>query len=177
MTILDAHLPPPQSDMSPRDESGISDFIVHHTAGPLSQTVSGIDQEHRNIGDAMIAYNWVITPNGDVYGGRPTSFVPAAAYGRNGQSVDVVLVGQFQPDADGYTGPPSAAQMTSLEALCLWAHRRFSSIVRTIGHRDVAPMFFPQDESDYSTACPGQKCYELLPAMRSRVAHALVAGK
>lgn len=176
MVIKDPNLAAPQSDMQPRATSSITDFIVHHTDGPADQSVAAIDLEHRAIGDAMIAYNWVITKDGTVWSGRPVDYVPAAAYGRNAQSVDVVLTGQFQPDAANYTGPPTAAQMASLEALCVYAHRTFPSIVRTIGHRDVAPMFYNGD-GNYATACPGDDCYKLLPAMVKRVAAALVAGK
>jgi hypothetical protein len=113
VTILDPGLPSPAFSMANRSLASISDFIVHHSAGSITQTVQEIDAEHRAIGDAMIGYNWVITPDGSVYSGRPVVYVPAATYGRNAESVNVCLVGQFQevdlgPNDAPYTGPPSA---------------------------------------------------------------------
>lgn len=153
--------------MTARALGSISDLIVHHSAGALTQTALDIDAEHRRIGDAMIAYNFVITPDGTINDGRPLVNVPAAAYGRNAQSVNVCVIGQFQPDAAGYTGPPTPAQIMALEDLAAQLHLEIPSICRTIGHRDVAPMFYPSDEGDYSTACPGDDLYKQLPAVRS----------
>lgn len=170
MVINPVNYPAPQDAMTPRPLSAITDLIVHHTAGALTQTPLEIDAEHRAINDAMIAYNFVITPNGEIYDGRPLTVVPAAAFGRNTQSIDVVLVGQFQPDAANYTGKPTPAQLLSLRDLCLAMHQKFPNIVRTIGHRDVAPLFYPTDQADYSTACPGDDLYSELPAIRAYVA-------
>lgn len=173
MDIEQVHYPAPQFAMTPRSLADVTDLIVHHTAGSLTQTPLEIDQEHRNIGDAMIAYNFVITPDGKVHEGRPVSYVPAAAYGRNAQSVNVVLVGQFQPDAPNYTGPPTAAQLDALLQFGIWVHRELPSIVRTIGHCNVAPMFYPQDTADYATDCPGKKLIDQLPSIKARIARAL----
>jgi N-acetyl-anhydromuramyl-L-alanine amidase AmpD len=118
----------------------------------------------------MIAYNYIITPDGKIYDGRPVGYVPAAAYGRNLQSLNVVLVGNFEKGDGGFTGPPTAAQYSSLVDLSVFVHQHFPSILRTIGHRDVATEFYPGvDEGDYSTACPGSELYSLLPAVRAAV--------
>lgn len=151
---------PPFGNMTPRALASISDFICHHSAGNPDQTPLEIDAEHRNIGDACIAYNWVVGKDGTVYAGRPVEFVPAAAFGRNSQSVNVCLTGNFQADDAGYTGPPTSQQMSSLNDLCLWAHKQSPTIVRTIGHRDVATMFYPNDTAPYATACPGSELYK-----------------
>jgi hypothetical protein len=166
---------PPFGPMTPRPLNVITDFIIHHSAGSLTQTPLEIDAEHRSIGDAGIAYNWIITPDGKVYDGRPINFVPAAAFGRNLQSVDVCLIGQFHPSAGGYTGPPTDAQYSSLVDLCVWAHKQYPTIECTIGHRDVATAYYKFDEADYATDCPGDKCQELLPKIRQAVNQILKA--
>lgn len=145
---------------TPRALSVIDTFIIHHSAGNPNQTALEIDAEHRAIGDTMIAYGWVISPNGNIYAGRPADIVPAASLGRNLQSVNVCLTGNFQADDAGYTGPPTSQQMSSLNDLCLWAHKQYPTIVRTIGHRDVATMFYPNDTAPYATACPGSELYK-----------------
>ena len=153
--------------LQPRSLSSITDLIIHHTAGSLYQGPLEIDAEHRAIGDAMIAYNWVITNDGQVYNGRPISVDSAASFGRNQVSVSVVLCGNFQSDAPVFTGPPLQAQIDALKQLCLYAHLSISSIIRTYGHRDIAPMFFPDNQGDYSTACPGDLLYAKIPEIKA----------
>lgn len=160
---------PAAGAMTARGVRDITDLIIHHTAGAVTQTPLEIDQEHRNIGDAMIAYNRVITPDGKVYMGRPDNVVPAAAYGRNAESINVVLVGNFQSNDAGYTGPPTPQQLDALDALALLLHQQYPTIVRTIGHYEVATLFFKGD-SNYATACPGNRLINMLPDVRAFVA-------
>lgn len=150
-----------------RPVQSISDLIIHHTAGPLGQTPLEIDAEHRAIGDSMIAYNWVITDDGQVFTARPIDVISAASFGRNTQSVSIVVVGNFQSNDPGYTGAPLPMVLDSLKQLCLYAHVGIPSIIRTIGHRDIAPMFYPTDQGDYSTACPGDTLYEKISDIKA----------
>lgn len=160
--------------MTPRALSDISDLIIHHSAGPQTQTPLAIDQEHRNEGWAMIGYNYVVGADGTVYAGRPVDVVPSAAYGRNTESINVCLLGNYQPGTDGYNGNPPSPQISALKQFSIFLHQKYPQISRTIGHRDIAPMFFPQDEGDYSTACPGQSLYVLLKEIRSSTLAVLV---
>lgn len=155
--------------LTPRSVSMITDFIIHHTAGPINQTALDICKEHMDRGFSTIGYNWVITEDGVVHSGRQIEYVPAAAYGRNTQSVNVALTGNFEFGDPGYTGPPTPQQIQALKDLCVYAHASMPNIVRTIGHKDVAPLFFPSDEADYSTACPGSQLYSLIPAVKQYV--------
>lgn len=168
MNIVQPKYPSPNGHMSIRLEREITDLIIHHTAGATTQTPLEIDAEHRARGMDMIGYNYVITPDGTVFSGRPDGFVPAAAYGRNSESVNVSVVGNFERDDIGYTGAPTPHQVRSLQELSVYLHAKYPSIVRTIGHRDVAPMFYPypNNQGDYSTACPGSELYALIPAVK-----------
>ncbi len=167
MTLVIVHPNyPPFGTMTPRATSDITDLIIHHSDGPLDQTPLDIDQEHRNEGWAGIGYNYVITPDGTIYKGRPDDVIPSAAYGRNEQSVNVCLIGGFEP-GPGCTGVPTSSQLNSLKSLIVSLHKTYPSIVHTIGHRDVATMFYPNDTANYATACPGQRLYDLLPSLRA----------
>ena len=86
----------------------------------------------------MIGYDYLICPKGVVYEGRPNQYVPAASYGRNLESVNVSLIGNFEKGVGGYTGPPTDNQYSSLIDLAVWLHLRYPTITTTIGHRDVA---------------------------------------
>jgi hypothetical protein len=155
-----------------RSLSGITDFIVHHSAGPKSQTPLEIDAFERGNGDVYMPYTWLIDDAGTIFAGRPANYVSAATYGRNQESVAVCLIGDFQRDDAGYNGPPSAAALAALEALCLLAHKQFPSIVRTIVHGDVAAMFFGGD-GNYATACCGDELKADVEQIRSRIAATL----
>lgn len=167
VTILPVQYPAPQSAMAVRSLSEINTLIIHHTAGPVNQEPLAIDAEHRNEGWAMIGYNFVIPADGKIYAARPWGFVPSAAYGWNTPSLNVVLCGNFQVGDAGYTGPPTAAQMQSLKDLSVYLHQQFPGIVRTIGHGDVATLFYPQDTADYATACCGSELYTQIPAVKA----------
>lgn len=170
MNIIQPNYPPPNGTPSYRDLSAVTDFIVHHEDGPWDETPLQVDAQHRSQGWDMIGYTFVIGKDGTVYQGRPMNMVPSAAYGRNTQSVDVSLTGDFQPGTEGYCGSPTPEQIQSLKDLAVYVHQQIPSIERTIGHRDVATLFYPKDTGDYSTACPGDTLYALLPEIRQYVA-------
>lgn len=169
LQIHTVEYPEPKFDMTYRNESDIIYAIVHHTAGALRQTALDIDAEHRAIGDAMIAYNMVITPDGQVYDGRPEQYDSAAAFGANGTSVDVVCVGNFQSDDAGYTGPPTDAQLNALLQVLTYWHRKYPRIQRTLGHQQVASVLYPTNPAPYATACPGDKMMAVLPGIIDKV--------
>ena len=183
LNFVNPHLPRPGYMVSP-SISDITDLIIHHTAGSLEQTIHDIDLEHRNIGDAMIAYNFIIDPkivkqaNGklNIMIGRPVEFIPAATFGRNPESVNISVIGQYDSNYPGFSGNPNPDVIQALKEFALWAHLRWPSICRTIGHRDVAPMFYPNNQSEYSTACPGDRLYVEIPAIKSFV-HAKVLAR
>lgn len=178
LTIHPVPYAPPLYDMNPRPFSAITDFIFHHTAGSLQQTPTDIDYEHRHLNppDAMIAYNWVITPIGEVYAGRPILFDSAASFGRNHESVAAVLVGNFQSDDAGFTGNPTPAQIEAAKQLCLAMHVKIPSIARTYGHGQIPALFYGGD-SNYATACPGNRMLDLIPEIKQYVLTQLRARK
>jgi len=153
-TIVDPGYSPPDGAFTLRTATSITDFIVHHSAGPTSQTPLEIDAFERGNGDIFMPYTWLIAADGTIFSGRPPSAMSAATYGRNAQSVACCLIGNFQQDDAGYTGQPTTAQMASLTSLCIWAHRQYPTIERTIAHGDVAALFYG-GSGDYATACCG----------------------
>jgi hypothetical protein len=169
LNLQQANLPPPAFPMTPRSISDITDFIVHHSDGPPTQTPQEIDAEHRAEGWAMCGYNFIIAQDGVVWQCRPLDVVPSAAYGRNTQSVDVCLLGDFQPDTAGFTGEVPEVQLNAVKALRAYLQETIPSICRTIGHRDVATLYYPNDTADYATACPGNNAEKLLPQIRAAV--------
>jgi|HubBroStandDraft_6_1064221.scaffolds.fasta_scaffold02059_9 N-acetylmuramoyl-L-alanine amidase len=159
MNIVQPAYPPLNGEPAYRDLSVVVDEIIHHSAGPTTQTVLDIDAFHRARGYVMIGYTLIIGADGTVYQGRPLEMVPAAAQGFNTISVDICLIGNFQPDDPGYTGMPTAAQIQSLKDASVYVHQKCPNIERTLGHRDLM-----------SDACPGDLLYALIPSIRAYVA-------
>lgn len=155
--------------MAGRQLTQITDAIIHHSAGPTMQTALEIDAEHRDRGMSMIGYNYIINALGEIYAGRPLEFVPSAAFGRNTESVNVCVLGNFELDDPGYTGLLNPSQLKALQDLLVYLHHQLPTIVRTIGHCDVATMFYPNDTANYSTACPGSKLYNLIPSIKKYI--------
>lgn len=174
MQIVSVPYPEPQSTMALRLIGSITDIIIHHSAGSPNQSVLNIDREHRARGMAMIGYNYLVMCDGTVCMGRPVQYIPAAAYGRNSESINVCVLGNFEEADPGYTGPPTKEQVASLEALLTLLHHQYPSVVRTIGHRDVATLFYPASCADYSTVCPGSKLYSALPGILASVRYTLL---
>jgi N-acetylmuramoyl-L-alanine amidase len=161
--------PSPGVNYAARQVSNITDFIIHHTAGSVHQTVLDIDAEHRAKGMAFIAYNWIISPQGTIFSGRPIEWVSSASYGRNQQSVAVCLIGNFESGDPGYTGRPTGAQLDALNRLAVLSHVHIPSIARTIGHRDIETLFYPGQSESYGTACPGSELWKMIPLVRKYV--------
>lgn len=144
--------------LTPRDLGGVTDEIIHHSAGALTQTVQDIHAEHLAKDWHGIGYTFVIPPDGSIHTGTPIGDVPAATQGFNTISVAICLIGNFEKDDPGYTGPPTAAQLASLSDLSVMLHEKIPSIERTQGHRDYMP-----------DACPGSELYRFLPELRAHV--------
>jgi hypothetical protein len=170
--IVSVPYPQEKSSFTPRPTRSITDFIVHHTAGPVTQTPLDIDKFERTRGMIYMPYTWIIAHDGTIYRGRPPLVVSAATYGRNAESVACCLIGNFQQGDAGYTGPPADQQVQALTALCIWAHQQYPSITRTYSHSDVASLFYHSD-SNYATACCGSDLRKLIPAVRLAVSKAM----
>jgi N-acetylmuramoyl-L-alanine amidase len=161
-----------------RTVSAIKLFIIHHSDGPLTETVQDINQQHLARGFNGIGYTWVITPDGKIYQGRPVSATPAAAEGANHDGVSVCLIGDFQPGTEGYSGNPTSQQIASLKHLRAWAQTQIPSIEMTIGHRDVQPMIdggsplVSDPGENVATACPGDNLYAMIPEIKAAVKEA-----
>ncbi|MFC4615007.1 peptidoglycan recognition protein [Cellulomonas algicola] len=163
--------------------------VVHHTAGSnaytsVAQAMAQIRNDQRyhqqSRGWCDIGYNYLVDKWGNVYEGRAGSgdrpVIGVHAGGFNTGSVGVSMLGEY-----GAVAPPAATQ-ESVARLIAWRlasyHRdpagsfwyttgggensRYAAGTRlqlpvVIGHRDVA-----------FTACPGERGYAMLGAVRSR---------
>lgn len=152
----------------------IRKIIVHHTAGTgnlddPAAAMRGIYYYHtvsRGWGD--IGYNFVIDTKGRIYEGRAGGDMVVGAHASlaNTGSVGISVMGDYHTEMQ----VPTAVQ-ESLTKLVTYLTQKYDinplgvesfrgmSLPNIIGHRDVG-----------STACPGDRLYAKLPAIRQAVA-------
>jgi hypothetical protein len=175
----------------PPEFAPITRLAIHHTAGAEGDdpaaTVRAIYAYHtQSNGWNDIGYNFLVDGAGRIYEGRyareyargeiPTGetadrlgVTGAHIASNNTGTVGIALLGNFSDDTR-----PTAAAVAAAERMFAWKADRHDIDVlgRTnwstgeqstlIGHRDAG-----------TTACPGDRLYELLPAMRQRIASAV----
>ncbi len=136
-------------------------IIVHHSASRCCDDVNfigddisyiqGVQRFHMDgNGWNDIAYNFLISPGGEIWEGRGWG-VRSAANGNNeanGDSYAVCFLGLFE-DA-----PPTAFAMQALRDFRAAAQTRERRSLSIAGHRDVR-----------ATSCPGDALYALLPTL------------
>lgn len=115
-----------------------SEFFVHHTEGPIDQTVRSIQDFHMNThGWGDIGYNFLVRDDGTIYEGRGWLVVGAHCPDHNRVGIGVAFIGQ---------NSPTDAAMRAIRWLYDEACRQAGRPLRKLGHGDR-----------YPTDCPGSK--------------------
>lgn len=115
-----------------------SEFIVHHSAGPIGQTPASVQAFHMDgRGWDDVGYNFLIDHRGRIYGGRGWLVIGAHASGHNTSGLGVCVIGRDGPDI-------TAAALLSVRWLYEEACRRGGHTLTARTHGDVN-----------ATDCPG----------------------
>lgn len=124
------------------------DFVVIHHTNRNNDFPFFVKCRHKYLrGWEDIGYHYLIgntrpfTKDGKIYVGRPEYLQGAHAFGRNGNSISICLIGRFDQRK------PSKKQMASLIRLLLDIVRRYKiPIEHVVGHREIF---------DVKKSCPG----------------------
>jgi hypothetical protein len=150
MRILDAGL---RFSAFGSERTQTKKIVIHHTAGDWNaETVETINAMHRDVnGWIGIGYHFFIAKDGNIWRGRSENWQGAHCIPENWRSLGVVVSGNFENDE------PTPEQMQSLKELVLFLRIKYGLPPNAvIGHRDAD-----------STACPGEKLYRQLGAVRA----------
>ncbi|GAB3209828.1 hypothetical protein GCM10027294_25770 [Marinactinospora endophytica] len=121
--------------------SARTEFVVHYSAGPPSQTPRQIQAFHMDSnGWSDVGYNFLVDTDGKVYEGRGWLVVGAHAAPRNTQGIGVCFIGG--------NGDATPAARNAIRALYDEANRKAGRTLAIRGHRDIN-----------STSCPGDELY------------------
>ncbi|GAB3213333.1 hypothetical protein GCM10027294_43900 [Marinactinospora endophytica] len=121
--------------------SARTEFVVHYSAGPPSQTPRQIQAFHMDSnGWSDVGYNFLVDTDGKIYEGRGWLVVGAHATGHNTSGIGACFIGG--------NGDATPAAREAIRALYDEANRKAGRTLKIRGHRDVG-----------STDCPGGDLY------------------
>ena len=156
-------------------------ITIHHTAIPLGTNPPDPEQDRKKVLDIQhfhvgkgwgdIGYHFLIGSDGQIYEGRPLGYTGTHAPPNYG-NIGVNIIGDFHTQEY-----PSNLQLDALVQLISWLCDQFDidptaritifgqSNLAVCGHRDWGP-----------TACPGDRLYALIPALREQIRARLLSG-
>jgi N-acetyl-anhydromuramyl-L-alanine amidase AmpD len=118
-------------------------LVIHHSAGPRSQSVKAIRDYHKQTrGYVDIAYHYIIDGAGHLHYGRPLPQAGAHALGRNKDTIGVCVIGDNRSPEHAWT----PQQITSLKELLRALHLVLPGL-EVIRHADAF--------EGHKTECPG----------------------
>ncbi len=118
-----------------------TEFIVHYSLGPTTQSVRAIQDFHMDgQGWSDIDYNFLVDVAGRIYEGRGWLGVGAHAPDHNTSGIGVCMIGR--------DGDSTLAAKRAIRWLYDEACRRAGWNLAKLGHRDV-----------YATSCPGNELH------------------
>ncbi|TMR11761.1 hypothetical protein ETD86_34905, partial [Nonomuraea turkmeniaca] len=116
-----------------------TEFFVHHTDGPKTQTIKSIQDFHMgpSRGWSDVGYNFLVREDGTIYEGRGWTVVGAHCPDHNRTGIGVAYIG---------SNNPTDAAKRSIRWLYDEACRKAGRKLKQLGHGDR-----------FATACPGPK--------------------
>lgn len=131
-----------------RSLSQIVRVVIHHTAGPVTQTPEDIARYHTgpnhicDEGCPGIAYHYMIDRNAAVYQVNSLETVSYHVSGQNTASVGICLIGNYDQIE------PTEAQMNAVIRVIRSINRKLGRNLEIAGHRDFANKSCPGDHVD-----------------------------
>ncbi|MCX5786142.1 MAG: peptidoglycan recognition family protein [Elusimicrobia bacterium] len=139
-------------------------FTIHHTAGHYPKNYSEavaeiqfIQDYHQNAkGWIDIGYHFLISPQGDIFEGRPIGVVGAHVLYRNPGNVGVSIMGNYHPPA---STPVTPEIVSSFVTLGRYMKDTYAvSVSSFYAHREIG-----------QTDCPGDGLYARMPEFKGLI--------
>ena len=136
-------------------------FTLHHTQGNSPKNYEAAVQEMQFIQDYHqngrgwidIGYHFLISPQGDIFEGRPVNVVGAHVKDRNTGNVGISIMGNYHPPASQV---PTKEAISSITKLGKYIKSTYDiSVSSFYAHRDIGP-----------TDCPGDELYKRMPELK-----------
>jgi hypothetical protein len=146
----------------------ITEIVVHHTAGSLTDTVDDIIKHHKFVnGWRACGYHRLYDPkskrtyttdrfiDNDPY--LDDFEIGAGVYGYNQTTVHYSIIGYYHPPVNNRLDEQDIEVISNDLAILVDRYKPTNELM-IVGHRDVGP-----------SACPGDYIYDLLPTFRTKI--------
>lgn len=132
-----------------RNLAQIEEAIVHHSAGPVNQSIAEIATYHSSPGNHIcadgcpgIAYHIMIDRAGRAYQVNDLEAISFHVSGQNTRSVGICLIGNYDELQ------PTAQQLKTIQKSIKWLNRVVGKNLEIGGHRDFANKSCPGNNID-----------------------------
>jgi len=137
---------------------------LHHTAGnypadykEAAEEIGFIQDYHQSGEDIDIGYHFLISPQGDIFEGRPLGTLGAHSSKRNTGNVGISVMGNYQKESAARPVTPEA--LAAIAAIGKYLRENYAvSISSFYGHRDIN-----------QTLCPGAVLYSKMPEIKNLI--------
>ena len=134
-----------------RSDSRIKYLVLHHTAGPPSQSPETIKAYHEKERKwPHIGYHFVVTPYG-VYKTLPINAVPVCVREHNAESICVAITGDWSREVPVLWKSPHTAMVMRVLARVVGEILKAYPGIKLVRHRDLVP-----------TGCPGTLTWDMV---------------
>ena len=139
-------------------------FTLHHTAAhspadraAAVEEMQFIQDYHQNgKGWIDIAYHFLISPQGDIFEGRPIGVVGAHVANRNANNVGISIMGNYHPPADQR---PTQKVLNAIATIGRYLKTTYKiDKSNFFAHREIG-----------STDCPGDNLYAKMPGLKTQI--------
>lgn len=139
-------------------------FTLHHTRGHspknYAEAVSEMqflqDYHQNGRGWIDIGYHFLISPQGDIFEGRPVNALGAHVKNRNTGNVGISVMGNYHPPVSQQPAKETLYTFTEMGKYLKTAYD--ISVSSFYAHREIGP-----------TACPGDELYALMPQLKDAI--------
>ena len=139
-------------------------FTLHHTAGHYPKNYSDavaeiqfIQDYHQNAkGWIDIGYHFLISPQGDIFEGRPIGVVGAHVLNRNTGNVGISIMGNYHPPVSTAITPETVSSFVTLGKYMKGTYA--VSVSSFHAHREIG-----------QTDCPGDGLYARMPEFKGLI--------
>ena len=139
-------------------------FTLHHTQGNSPKSYAEAVQEMQFIQDYHqngrgwidIGYHFLVSPQGDIFEGRPINVVGAHVKNRNTTNVGISIMGNYHPPVNQQ---PARETLHTFTEMGKYLKATYDiSVSSFYAHREIGP-----------TACPGDVLYALMPQFKDLI--------
>lgn len=149
---------PPKVELDP--DWDFDTIVIHHSGNSGERSPKHLQEKHFASGYDDIAYQYVVSLDGELFEGRHLAFKSAGNSAHNTGKIAIIVAGDFEHQWWDSDDDPTQAAIDGIVKIVNALKAEFP-IKKLVGHRDL-----PRAKGD--TECPGEELYKLLGKVRAQ---------